>query len=151
MTTDTNLLLRWIAENNFNGIWGRLIHERKVSVGASPDYRVFVSIVEEQAQRMPLPDYLNWLETLLDVPIVRGSVYATELDAVRTGTGKSPAKHLTDTIRATLPPEQQPTATETLLAQTRGSQIFTLVFWGLALVGAFVVLRWLGRRFLGMD
>ena len=150
MNTDTNLLLRWIVENNLTGIWARLLRENRVSTDAIPNAPAVAAVIEEQMERLIAADYLNWLEQLLDVPIVATSLYARELEQVRTSSMKSPAKYLTDALRAQLPAERQVSAREALWGSNAGGQLFTLVFWACALLGAFVVLRFVGRRLLGV-
>ena len=148
----TDELVHLITTNNLTGVYARLVTEGRVSPATLPNVDAMSYAIQEQSGRLTPQAFLRWLEQLLDVPVDQSGPYAGELTAIRQTTGKTPARLLTDQIRATIPRDgiagrwgAVPWNGDTAASNgTRRPYLAWLVI-GLAVIGLLCTLRYLGR------
>lgn len=148
MQYSTEQLITMISSNNLAGIHARLIADGMVTPFSQPSVDALQYAINEKWVKVSSDDFFAWFERLFDVPLDMGSAYYNELKAIQSGSGKSPAKILTDQIRAETPTSeltQQPSAVVFNAKYREYPRWIAIVFWALVIIGIFTVGRFTGR------
>ena len=138
-------LLGMIATNNLAAIHIRLVQEGRISATSVPSADSLQYAIQEQAAKLSLPQFYDWLQTLMDVPVSQSGMYSHELLAIPNSTGKSPAKLLVDMMR-----EQTPATTTGTDAGMVWNRAVNIPWWVwlllvLALLGALSAVGYVGK------
>lgn len=141
---DIEQLIAMIAGNSLNAIYAKLVQEGKVSPNTVPDVSVLGAVIDEQSKRLSTEQFLGWLEGLLDVPLDQQGLYYSELSALKSATGRTPAKVLADQMREQLPSVSTP-GTPAFWGGAYRMNWLSWLLLILAVIGAVCVLRFAAR------
>lgn len=150
MQYSTEQLIAMISANNMTGIHARLVADGLVTPFSQPSVDALQYAINEKWVKVSADEFFAWFERLFDVPLNMNAAYYNELSAFQAATGKSPAKTLTDQLRAETPTSelnQTPALTANALNLKRSllPNWVPFVFWVLAFVGLVVTVKFLGR------
>ena len=148
MQYSTEQLITMISSNNLAGIHARLIADGMVTPFSQPSVDALQYAINEKWVKVSSDDFFAWFERLFDVPLTMGAAYYNELQALQSGSGKSPSKILAEQLRAETPTSeltQQPTALALNAKRWSPPGWITIVFLALVVIGIVSVVRFAGR------
>lgn len=139
-------LMHMIASNGLTAIHARLLQEKLADPLTGPSAGALQSAISLRSQSMATADFFGWLENVLDNPIDPNGPYGSELNGLWRTTGKRPSLILVEKLKADAPDDVRREANGWPPVGKRQFWV-SVLFLAFALIGIFVVLRAVLRRF----